>query len=375
MRVLVTGGAGFIGSHTVDALLARGHRVRILDALEPPVHTGQRPAYLPGDVELIRGSVTDPVAFRRALGGIDAVVHLAAYQDYLIDFSHFFLTNSVGTALLYEIIVNERLPVSKVVVASSQAMYGEGKYRCPDHGICYPDQRSETRLLARDWDVRCPACARPMEALWTDERVASPHNSYALSKRDQEDIALKLGRRYRIPSVALRYSIVQGPRQSFRNAYSGALRSFAVRVLTGHQPVVYEDGQQQRDYVWIQDVVRANLLVLEDSRADFQAFNVGGNRRVTVLELARLVSEQAGLPFDPELPGLFRVGDTRHIVSDVGRLRALGWEPRGEQAEMVRDYLAWAADQPDLSDTFATAQAAMLASGVLREAGSPARRR
>lgn len=371
MRVLVTGGAGFIGSHTVDALLARGHEVRVLDALEPPVHTGDWPAYLPGNIERVRGSVTDRAVLLRCLQGVDAVFHLAAYQDYLTDFSHFFQTNSVGTALLYELIVNERLPIAKVVVASSQAVYGEGAHQCPDHGVQHPTQRAGGQLDAQDWEVRCPVCGGPTAPVATSEATTSPHNAYAISKRDQEDIALKFGRRYGIPSVALRYSIVQGPRQSFRNAYSGALRSFAVRVLAGRAPVVYEDGRQLRDYVSIHDVVDANLLALTDERAEGQAFNVGGDRQVTVLELAALVCAEAGVNLAPELPGLYRMGDTRHVFSDVSRLRALGWAPRVTQVEAVREYLAWAAEQPDVRDTFADARQRMEAAGVLRSVASP----
>jgi dTDP-L-rhamnose 4-epimerase len=364
--VLVTGGAGFIGSHTVDALLARGYRVRVLDSLEPPVHTDAWPRYLSPDVELIRGSVLDRAVFHRALVGVDVVFHLAAYQDYLTDFSHFFLTNSAGTATLYELIVTEHLPIRKVIVASSQAIYGEGKYRCATHGVQYPDQRTSEQLIARDWAVRCPECAEAMEPLWTDEAVARPHNSYSLSKRDQEDIAIKLGRRYEIPSVGLRYSIVQGPRQSFRNAYSGALRAFAVRVLAGKAPVVYEDGGQLRDFVSVHDVVRANLTVLDDSRADYEVFNVGAARRVSVGALAEMVIRAAGVAVEPSVPGLYRVGDTRHILSDVAKLRALGWAPTVAQEDMVREYLLWAAEQPDLYDSFSIAQARMETAGVLR---------
>ncbi|HUS83197.1 MAG TPA: NAD-dependent epimerase/dehydratase family protein [Dehalococcoidia bacterium] len=368
MKVLVTGGAGFIGSHTVDALLSRGHEVRILDSLEPPVHNGEPPDYLPPEAEFIRGSVTDRRAFRRALKGVDAVFHFAAYQDYLTDFSHFFATNSVGTALLYEIIVNENLPISKIVIASSQAVYGEGKYLCPLHGVHYPGQRTRPHLQRGDWDPRCGDCNQPLEPVWTDESVTAPHNSYGLSKRDQEDIAVELGRRYDLPTVALRYSIVQGPRQSFRNAYSGALRSFAVRVLMGKPPVIFEDGRQLRDYVSIHDVVDANMLVFEDGRADYQVFNVGGDRRVTVTGLAWMVCHAAGVEFVPECCGIYRSGDTRHIFSDVSRLRALGWEPRVGQTEIVREYLDWASGQPDLSDTFAAAQDVMASAGVLRKA-------
>jgi dTDP-L-rhamnose 4-epimerase len=208
-----------------------------------------------------------------------------------------------------------------------------------------------------------------MKPEWTDEAVVTPHNSYALSKRDQEDLAVKLGRRYGIPSVALRYSIVQGPRQSLRNAYSGALRSFAVRVLTGQNPVVYEDGNQLRDYVSVHDVVRANLVALDDSRANYRAFNVGGERRVSVRELAAHVAEAAGRSVALDIPGLYRVGDTRHIFSDVSKLRELGWRPMIPMAEIVSEYVAWASDQPDLRDTFAPAQETMKQTGVLRSAG------
>ncbi len=368
MKVLVTGGCGFIGSHTVNALLERGHEVRILDSLEPPVHNGKPPDYLPPEAEFIRGSVTDPRALRDALDGIDAVFHFADYQDCPTAFSHFFQTNSVGTAMLYETIVNRHLPIAKVVVASSQAVYGEGKYLCVLHGTRYPGQRLRQQLSRGDWELRCPDCGQPLEPVWTDETVTAPHNSYGLSKRDQEDLAIQLGRRYDIPSVALRYSIVQGPRQSFRNAYSGALRSFAVRVLTGAPPVIYEDGQQLRDYVSIRDVVAANLLVLEDDRADYQVFNVGGDRRITVLGLAWMVCHAAEVDIVPECCTLYRLGDTRHIFSDVSRLRALGWEPKVSETEIVREYLEWASQQPDLSDTFAAAQEVMESAGVLGKA-------
>jgi dTDP-L-rhamnose 4-epimerase len=366
-RVLVTGGAGFIGSHTVDALLETGRNVRVLDSLEPPVHTGARPEHLASDAEFLQGSVTDADVLRSALRGVDAVFHLAAYQDYLTDFSHFFATNSVGTALLYELIVNERRPVRKVVVASSQAVYGEGRYECAEHGVQYPDQRAPERLERGVWEVPCADCGEPMNAQWTDEARVNPHSSYGISKRDQEELAVKLGRRYGIPSVALRYSIVQGPRQSFRNAYSGALRSFAVRTLSGRPPIMYEDGEQLRDYVSIHDVVRANLVVFEEERADYQVFNVGAARRVTVRELAGLVVEAAGSDVEPKAPGTFRVGDTRHVFSDVSRLGALGWEPRVDQADVVREYVDWAAEQPDLRDTFAEAEQRMKATGVVRE--------
>lgn len=366
MNILLLGGAGFIGSHTADALLARGHDVRVLDSLEPPVHRAAWPAYMDPRIDLVRATVTDRAALVSALRDIDAVFNFAAYQDYLTDFSRFFMTNSVGTALLYEVIVDERLPIRKVVVASSQAVFGEGRYRCAEHGLQQAGARSRARLERGEWDVGCHVCGVPAELVPIDESFANPQTSYGLSKRLQEDIALTLGREYRIPSVALRYSIVQGPRQSLRNAYSGALRSFTMRALCGRAPVLFEDGGQLRDYVSIHDVVRANILALDDSRANDEAFNVGGDRWVSVRELASMVLAAAGVDFEPEVPGLFRVGDSRHIVSDVSKLKHLGWQPLVSQTDIVSEYVAWAAAEPDLRDAFTDARSQMIATGVLQ---------
>ena len=368
MKVLVTGGAGFIGSHTVDLLLQKGYHVRILDNLAPPVHAGnQVPAYVPREAEFILGDVRDRAAWERALDGVDAVFHLAAYQDYLTDFSKFFHVNTVGTALLYEIIVAKKLPVQKIVVASSQAVYGEGKYQCEQDGVQFPPLRSIEQLMQRDWEPHCPVCDRVMKPLLTDEARVNPHNQYAMSKYTQEMIALNFGRRYNIPSVAMRYSIVQGPRQSFRNAYSGILRIFTIRLLSEHAPVCYEDGQQLRDYVSVYDVARANVLVMEDARADFQVYNVGGARAITVEQYARLLAQKLGKDIEPQFPGQFRFGDTRHIASDISKLNALGWFPRVTLDEIVEEYIAWAHVQPDVRDYYTEAELEMLTQGTLRK--------
>ena len=377
MKVLVTGGAGFIGSHTVDLLLERGYAVRVLDSLQPPVHQQRRwPDYLPPAVERIEGSVEDPRAWQAALDGVDAVLHLAAHQDYLPHFSRFFQVNAAGTARLYELLVAEPAlarRIKKVVVATSQAVYGEGRYLCPVHGVQFPGQRTLAQLERREWDPRCPVGGEPMVPQPTrEEDPPRPHNQYGISKLAQELICLNLGTRYGIPTVALRYSITQGPRQSFTNPYSGALRLFVQRLLHGRQPVIYEDGRQLRDYVTVWDVARANLLVLEDERANFQAFNVGGGRALTVLEYAQLVGRALGLPVEPELPGRFRVGDTRHIISDISGLRRLGWEPRGSLEEAARAYAEWARQQPNFRDYSEEGATAMAQQGVVRQAAADA---
>jgi dTDP-L-rhamnose 4-epimerase len=368
MKILVTGGAGFIGSHTVDLLLARGYAVRVLDALTPPVHpAGQAPAYLPAAVELIQGDVRDRAAWEQALAGVEGVFHFAAYQDYLPDFSRFFHVNAAGTALLYEVAVERRLPLRKIVVASSQAIYGEGRYTCARDGLQYPGPRTEAQLQAHAWDPRCPVCGEPLTPEWTAEGApANGHNAYAMSKHAQEVLALNLGRRYGLPTAAMRYSIVQGARQSYRNAYSGAMRIFAMQALAGQPLTVYEDGQQLRDFVYVGDVARANLLVFEDERAAGRAFNAGGGQPITVRAFAERVAERAGRGSPIHVTGEYRFGDTRHILSDVSRLRALGWAPRGTFDGNIDEYLAWAQAQPDFRNYADEARAYMRQVGTVR---------
>jgi dTDP-L-rhamnose 4-epimerase len=367
MRILVSGGAGFIGSHTVDALLVRGHEVRILDSLEKPIHRGGPPDYLDPRADLLRGDVMRREDWRAALDGVDAVYHLAAYQDYLPDFSRFFHVNAVGTALLYELIVAGGLPIRKVVVASSQAAYGEGRHRCPQGHSVHPDMRSEERLRRGEFELACPEHGDATTWEPTDESRVNPQNPYALSKYAEEQIALQLGRRYGIPSVALRYSIVQGPRQSFHNAYSGACRVFCLSLHQGRVPPIYEDGRQVRDFVNIHDVVDANLLVLEDPRADYEVFNVGGGVACSVEDFARVVASVYGVEIDPRPSGTYRFGDTRHIVSDVSKLRALGWQPRRGVRDSVAEYVAWLREHGDVGDILADAERTMKSLGVVRE--------
>jgi dTDP-L-rhamnose 4-epimerase len=370
-RILVTGGAGFIGSHTVDLLLRRGFAVRVLDSLAPPVHPdGRRPSYLPADVEFIRGDVRSHEELGRALRDVDAVIHLAAYQDYLTDFSKFFSVNTVGTALLYELIVEQGLPVRKVVVASSQSVYGEGAYFCPHDGVVYPPLRDQERLERRAWDPVCPRCGEEeIVAALSDESVVNPHNQYAISKYSQEMIALTLGQRYGIPSVAMRYSITQGPRQSFTNAYSGILRIFALRLLNGQSPVAYEDGNQLRDYVYVGDVAAANLLVLERDEANGKAFNVGGGCAVTVREYSEAIRQYLEAESPLRIPGEYRFGDTRHVLSDIGRLRSLGWQPRVALDRIIEEYVEWARRQPGARDYYGEAETVMKRLGTVRSTG------
>lgn len=370
MRVLVTGGAGFIGSHTCDRLVELGHDVIVLDALTAPVHRDRRPSYLTPGAELYIGDVRNRDLLANLLRRVDAVYHLAAYQDYLPDFARFTDVNVTSTALLFEVAVAERLDLQRIVVASSQSAMGEGLYRCPQHGEQTPGMRSEDALRAARWDLSCPECDGPLEMQLTPERVSNPQNPYGMSKLGEEMVALNLGRRYGLPSVALRYSIVQGPRQSVYNAYSGACRIFNLHYLLGSAPTLYEDGQAIRDYVNIHDVVDANLLALTNDRAVGKAFNVGGGTPYTTQEFADIVRRQYGADRAGRVSGEYRFGDTRHICSDIEALKQLGWVPTRTPADSVAEYAEWLVGMPGLDAVLAEADAKMRELGVVRQAGA-----
>jgi len=370
MRVLVTGGAGFIGSHTCDRLVALGHDVIVLDALTPPVHRDGRAEYISPGADFYQGDTRNRDLLTNLLRRADAVYHFAAYQDYLPDFSRFSDVNVVSTSLIYEIIVAERLDLARVVVASSQAAMGEGLYRCPADGGQAPGMRPEAALAAGQWDIPCPVCGGPLEMQRTPERISNPQNAYGMSKLGQEMVAVNLGRRYAIPTVALRYSIVQGPRQSVYNTYSGACRIFCLSYLQGVAPILYEDGEAMRDYVNIDDVVDANVLVLTADRAIGRVFNVGGGKAVTTREFADIVMRHYGSAEPGVVTGEYRFGDTRHIFSDISALRALGWEPQRTPADSVAAYAAWLKGIDGLDGVLAEANARMRTLGVVRRARS-----
>jgi len=375
LKILITGGAGFIGSHTADALIKEGHAVRILDSLHPSVHPKGKPAYLHPKAEFIHGDVRDKAMLLRCVVDVDAVYHLAAYQDYLTDFSTFFHVNSVSTALLYEILVeSESADVKKVIIAASQAVMGEGRYRCPrchdtTRRFLYPDIRLEAQLSKGIWDHHCPACDRQLEWMASDESVVRPCNPYAISKYSQEKIGIQLGLRYNIPTVVLRYSIVQGPRQSFYNAYSGAMRIFSLSLLLDRAPTIFEDGEQIRDYVHIEDVVKANLTALETPEADYQVYNVGGGKAWTVIDFYNTMQQVVGRQMTPKIAGYYRYGDTRHIYSDISKLKSLGWAPQRSVEESIGAYWEYLLYQKRIGQVLEYAEANMRKLNVIRRTG------
>ena len=352
-HILVTGGAGFIGSFLVDALIERGHRVRIYDALVPQVHGDEQavPDYLNAEAEFVKGDVRDRDALARALRGIDVVYHLAAavgVGQSMYEIQYYTDVNTLGGAVLLDLIANTDHAVRKMIVASSMSIYGEGKYRCEEHGSVYPRLRSEEQLKTRDWEMKCPRCGRDVEPVPTDEsKPLYPTSIYAITKRDHEEMFLSTGFAYGIPSVALRFFNTYGPRQALSNPYTGVMAIFSGRLLNGQPPVIYEDGEQARDFTHVSDIIQGLLLAMERPEADGQVFNLGTGVPTSIGHVARLLSQHlTDGRVEPQILNRFRAGDIRTCYADLSKARdLLGFEPRVPLEEGLDDLLAWVAQQ------------------------------
>jgi len=363
MRVLVTGGAGFVGSHTVDVLLEEGHDVVVLDNLDQQVHRRVEggPVNLTKHsrergLRLMRGDVRDRSMLLQALAEVDGVLHLAAavgvgqsmYQPF-----NYCSVNVGGTAQLLDVLANERTGVRKVVVASSMSIYGEGAYSCGACGTVYPVSRDPRDLASGDWEVRCPSCGRFARAISTKEdKPLVPTSIYAITKQTQEEIVLCFGEAYKLPVVALRYFNIYGSRQSLSNPYTGVAAIFLSRLLNGKPPVIFEDGMQSRDFIHVRDVARANVLALTSSAADHRALNVGGGLSTTVLEIFRQLSRILNVSIEPSFARRYRAGDIRHCFSDSTLAESLlGWKPRVTLNEGMTELVEWCLKSgPDAQD-------------------------
>jgi dTDP-L-rhamnose 4-epimerase len=348
MQILITGGAGFIGSHLADDCLERGHRVRALDNLSPQVHGHtERPGYLAEDVELIRGDVRNAETVRRALAGVDAVFHLAAavgVGQSMYEIEHYSSTNNIGTAVLLEALIER--PVERLVIASSMSIYGEGLYRSVEGELVAGAERPIEQLRSGEWELRDESGA-PLTPVPTPEtKQPSLASIYALSKFDQERMCLMTGRAYNIPTVALRFFNVFGTRQALSNPYTGVLAIFAARLLNDNAPLIFEDGEQRRDFVSVRDVVQACRLALTVPEAAGQALNVGSGRAITVSDVASLVRGILGKDIEPEVSGKYRVGDIRHCFADITKARTvLGYEPAVTIEDGMIELAEWLQDQ------------------------------
>jgi len=367
-RVLVTGGAGLIGSHTVDALLAKGYQVRILDALRAPTHKeGRLPPWVPEEAEFIRADVSDRASVDAALVDVDAVIHLAATVGFEPGIGHYFRANTLGTANLLEAIRARGKAIRRLVIASSVGVYGEGRYESASGQVIEASMRPLAQLEAGQWEPVGPD-GKAMRALPTDEsKRPDPPNPYAISKLDQEYLALSFGRSDEVEVVALRYFLTYGPRQSPTNPYTGVIAIFANRIQNGLAPLVYEDGQQTRDFLHVHDAAAATVVALEHPDAPGRAFNVGTGVGTSIAEVARRVAELLGrADLKPEIKGAFRSLDIRHLVGDSSSMHALGWRPKIDFDTGLEEAVAWLKSQGPSEESLSSAMKGLRASGVVR---------
>jgi dTDP-L-rhamnose 4-epimerase len=370
-RALVTGGAGLIGSHVADLLVREGWRVRILDNLEPNTHRRGKPAWINRAAEFVHGDLRDRATIENALSDIDIVFHQAAYGGYMPEMAKYVQVNSFGTAQMLEIIREKNLPIKKVIVASSQAVYSEGAGECSKHGLVFPKVRPVEQLQHGDWSVRCPICHQPTTSVATPEEApVGGETVYGLTKVDQEKLVLLWGKQVGIPAVALRYSCTYGPRQSIFNPYTGVIAIFCTRLLNNLSPVLYEDGEQTRDFSFVEDIARANLLAATTDALDGRPVNVGSEKGVTVREIAQRISDALGIRIAPEINGEFRPGEMRHLISGTDTIRAAGYAPQVDLAEGIDRYLDWIRSQSDVRDYFSEASETLRNKGIVHRVGT-----
>lgn len=371
LTILVTGGAGFIGSHLVDALVERGHRVRILDSLVEQVHGGNMPEHLNKSAEFIQADVCDAEAVRKALDGIDVVYHQAAevgVGQSMYEIVRYVKANDLGTAVLLEEMIKRPGQFKKLVVASSMSIYGEGAYRCDScDKTVNPFLRSNEQLAAHDWEFKCADCKEILTSVGTtEEKPLFPTSVYAVSKQDQEQYCLSVGRAYKIPTVAFRYFNVYGPRQALSNPYTGVCAIFSSRLLNDQPPTVFEDGEQSRDFVHVSDIVQANLLALDKSDGDFEAMNIGTGRPTTVKQICSLLADGLDKNIKPDIVGKYREGDIRHCVADISKAkRLLGYEPKVTLETGMEELLGWVSQQ-EAEDRVGTATAELAAHSLVK---------
>lgn len=369
-NILVTGGAGFIGSHLVDKLITQGYKVRILDNLTPQVHQNRVPSYLNQKAEFLKGDVTNLKDIKEAVDGIDAIFHEAAVVGVgqsMYEIEHYIYNNILGTAKLLDFLVNNKHKVKRILVASSMSAYGEGLYKCDKCGLVRPPLRTDEQMSQRKWELICPNCRRILKPVGISENQPFYCNSvYAVTKQSQEDMVMIFGKAYRIPTTALRYFNVYGPRQSLSNPYTGVAAIFLSRLKNDNPPVIYEDGLQTRDFISVYDIADANVFTLENDKAFGKVFNIGTGKPITIKDIALILDKLLGGNIKPEITEKFRSGDVRHCIADVSLIKnTLGWFPKWTFEKGMQDLIEWG-EKEQAKDLFDKASKELKSKGLLK---------
>lgn len=351
-NVLVTGGAGFIGSHLVDKLILDGHDVTVLDNLEQQVHgdTGKLPEYFNSKATFINGDVRSKDDIKKAIKDCEIVFHDAAMVGVgqsMYQIHKYTDVNTLGTAALLEVILENKEQIKKLVVASSMSIYGEGEYYCKSCSKnVSPDFRSDDQMRQGDWEQKCPDCGDTVDPIGTTEKKPLESTSiYAINKKDQEEMCLSVGRAYKIPTVALRYFNVYGPRQSLSNPYTGVCAIFSSRIKNNNPAIIYEDGLQSRDFTSVHDIVQANVLAMNNDDMNYKSFNVGTGRQTSVLDVYNTLAKLYNVDIEAQVEDKFRAGDIRHCYADISRLKACGYEPSVSLEDGMRELVEWGKKQ------------------------------
>jgi len=344
-KVLVTGGAGFIGSHLVDLLVEEGYQVKTLDSFHTQVHK-EKPTYLNPACEYIEGDIRDRKLLSSLVADVEGIFHLASrvgVGQSMYQIEEYVDENVRGTAVLLDILANEKHNIKKLVVASSMSIYGEGAYNCDACGVVYPVEREVSDLRQGMWEMKCPHCKAVVHPIPTPEnKPLCPTSIYAQTKRDQEEMCLLIGKTYGIPTVALRFFNVFGSRQALSNPYTGVVAIFSSRIINGNPPIIFEDGKQTRDFIHVKDIAKACFLSYEKEEADYQVFNLGRGKPVSIGEISRLLQKILKKEVGEEITGRFRKGDIRHCIADIAKLKKfLSFEPRYSLEEGMEELLYW----------------------------------
>lgn len=370
MKILVTGGAGFIGSFLVDRLVDERHAVTIYDNLEPQVHQGKMPSYINKNAKFIKGDITDRKKLDQALRSIDFVFHEAAMVGVgqsMYEIEKYTRVNTYGTAVLLDLLVNKhRNHIKKLVVAASMSEYGEGLYECQKHGKLEPNPRIDADLKKKNWELRCPYCLLVLKPVPTsEESLLSNSSIYSVNKKDQEEMCILIGKSFAIPTVALRYFNVYGPRQSLSNPYTGVAAIFISRIKAGKNPVIFEDGKQSRDFVSVHDIVDANVVAMNNKNADYKVFNVGSGHKITISELGRMLIQLINPKLKLQITRKFRKGDIRHCFSDISKIKKeIGWTPKVKLKDGLKELIAWG-QKAESKDYFEKAEKILEKKGVI----------